>query len=223
MKQFKGVYPISGEDLNALPVKEIGPAVEFYTNVLAFSVVARDDTTATIQRDDARLGLVRKPDHKPEEAGSCAFSVTDLDAMRAEMVARMPPGQRGGHAGGRVRGVVFVRRATGTTRLGSYETPVRAHLGRKASEESRRRMSAAHRARGTGRAAVRPGGSWLPARLAVQHGSGGGGVRPAPRTNGPRAPPVDPEAGFINLSSCVSTPTRTPPPRPLLTQGMSCP
>ncbi len=206
MKQFKGVYPISGEDLNALPVKEIGPAVEFYTNVLAFSVVARDDTTATIQRDDARLGLVRKPDHKPEEAGSCAFSVTDLDAMRAEMVARMPPGQRGGHAGGRVRGVVFVRRATGTTRLGSYETPVRAH-----------------RARGTGRAAVRPGGSWLPARLAVQHGSGGGGVRPAPRTNGPRAPPVDPEAGFINLSSCVSTPTRTPPPRPLLTQGMSCP
>jgi hypothetical protein len=29
MKQFKGVYPISGEDLNALPVKEIAPAVKF--------------------------------------------------------------------------------------------------------------------------------------------------------------------------------------------------
>ena len=88
MKQFKGVYPISGEDLAALPVKEIGPAVAFYETVLAFSVVARDETTATLKRDDARLGLVKKPDHKPEEAGSCAFAVTDLDAMRAELEGR---------------------------------------------------------------------------------------------------------------------------------------
>ena len=88
MRQFKGIYPISGEDLNALPVKEIGPAVAFYETVLAFSVVARDETTATLKRDDARLGLVQKPDHKPEEAGSCAFAVTDLDAMRAELDGR---------------------------------------------------------------------------------------------------------------------------------------
>jgi hypothetical protein len=88
MKQLKGVYPISGEDLAALPVKEIGPAVAFYETVLAFSVVARDETTATLKRDDARLGLVQKPDHKPEEAGSCAFAVTDLDAMRAELAGR---------------------------------------------------------------------------------------------------------------------------------------
>ena len=88
MKQLKGVYPIAGEDLAALPVKEIGPAVAFYETVLAFSVVARDETTATLKRDDARLGLVKKPDHKPEEAGSCAFAVTDLDAMRAELDGR---------------------------------------------------------------------------------------------------------------------------------------
>jgi lactoylglutathione lyase len=88
MKQLKGVYPISGEDLNALPVKEIGPAVEFYKTVLKFLVVASDETAATLQRDDARLGLVRKPDHKPEEAGSCAFDVADLDAMRAELDGR---------------------------------------------------------------------------------------------------------------------------------------
>ena len=88
MKQVKGVYPISGEDLAALPVKEIGPAVAFYETVLAFAVVARDETTATLQRDDARLGLVKDPDHKPEEAGSCAFAVTDLDAMRAELDGR---------------------------------------------------------------------------------------------------------------------------------------
>src|SRR5258708_22784630 len=84
MKQFKGVYPISGEDLSALPVKEIGPAVEFYKTVLRFSVVATDEATATVQRDDARLGLVRKLDHKPEEAGSGAFAVAGLDIMRAE-------------------------------------------------------------------------------------------------------------------------------------------
>jgi catechol 2,3-dioxygenase-like lactoylglutathione lyase family enzyme len=88
MKQFKGVYPISGEDLNALPVRDIASAVEFYTSVLGFSVLASDATAATLQRDDARLGLVRSPDHKPEEAGSCAFAVTDLDAMHRELDGR---------------------------------------------------------------------------------------------------------------------------------------
>ena len=40
MKLFKGVYPISGEDLSAVPVKVIGPAVAFYQSVLGFTVVA---------------------------------------------------------------------------------------------------------------------------------------------------------------------------------------
>ena len=88
MKQFKGVYPISGEDLAALPVKAIGPAVEFYRAVLGFTVVSQDEKRATVQRDDARLGLVARPDHKPEEAGSCAFGVADLDAARAELDGR---------------------------------------------------------------------------------------------------------------------------------------
>ncbi len=88
MPHFNGVYPISGEDLSALPVKEIGPAVAFYTSVLGFVVVTRDETTATVKRDGARLGLVRKPDHKPEEAGSCAFGVSDLDAMHRELAER---------------------------------------------------------------------------------------------------------------------------------------
>ena len=88
MRQFKGIYPISGEDLNALPVKEIGPALEFYKTVLRFAVVASDEATATLQRDDARIGLIRRPDHKPEEAGSCAIAVADLDAMRAELNGR---------------------------------------------------------------------------------------------------------------------------------------
>ena len=29
---FRAVHPISNEDTNALPVKEIGPAVEFFEN-----------------------------------------------------------------------------------------------------------------------------------------------------------------------------------------------
>jgi hypothetical protein len=88
MMQLRAVYPISGEDLTALPVKAIGPAVAFYQSVLGFSVVADDEETATVQRDAVRLGLVRKPDHKPEEAGSCAFAVADLDAMRRELDGR---------------------------------------------------------------------------------------------------------------------------------------
>jgi lactoylglutathione lyase len=88
MKQLNGVYPISGEDLTALPVKEIGPAVAFYQSVLGFDVVTRDETTATLQRDDARLGLVSKADHQPGEAGSCCFVVADLDAMHRELAGR---------------------------------------------------------------------------------------------------------------------------------------
>jgi lactoylglutathione lyase len=85
---FTAVYPISGEDLAALPVQDIGPAVGFYTNALGFTAVSQDDRTAVVQRDDVRLGLVRKPGHKPGQAGSCCFAVSDLDAAREELLAR---------------------------------------------------------------------------------------------------------------------------------------
>jgi catechol 2,3-dioxygenase-like lactoylglutathione lyase family enzyme len=88
MHQFHSVSPISGEDLSALPVTAIPPAVRFYRTVLGFTVVAQDDTTAVVQRDDAQLGLVARPDHKPEEAGSCAFGVADLDALHRELDGR---------------------------------------------------------------------------------------------------------------------------------------
>lgn len=85
---LKGAYPISGEDLMALPVKEIGPAVDFYRTVLAFDVVSRDVNTAVLQRDSAMIGLLRKPDHKPEEAGSFAFGVTVIEAHHQELDGR---------------------------------------------------------------------------------------------------------------------------------------
>ena len=43
---FKGVYPIGDADTNALPVKEIGPAVGYYTQVLGFSLVTKDRNSA---------------------------------------------------------------------------------------------------------------------------------------------------------------------------------
>lgn len=88
MKQLTGVYQISGEDLSALPVKAVGPAVAFYRDVLGFAVVSQDEERATVRRDDAVLGLVATPDHDPAAAGSCAFGVADLDAMRAELDGR---------------------------------------------------------------------------------------------------------------------------------------
>ena len=129
MKQFNGVYPISGEDLSALPVKAIGPAVEFYRSVLGFSVVSSDEATATLQRDDARIGLSVKPDHKPEEAGSFAIGVADLDAMRAELDGRgldLSPVRIDEWGGKRYR-VFFLREAENgycycfTQRLGAGE------------------------------------------------------------------------------------------------------
>jgi lactoylglutathione lyase len=86
--QFKAVYPISGEDLTALPVQEIAPAIRFYREQLGFSVVRSDATTAVVRRDDAQLGLVRKPDHQPDQAGSCCFAVSDLEALHTELAGR---------------------------------------------------------------------------------------------------------------------------------------
>lgn len=113
MKQLNGVYPISGEDLTALPVKEIGPAAAFCQSVLGFAVLARDEATATVQRDNARLGLVRKADHRPEEAGSCCFAVTDLDAMHRELDSRGLDlgGIRTDEWGGKRYRVFFLREA----------------------------------------------------------------------------------------------------------------
>ncbi len=85
MTHFNAVYPISEEDTNALPVKEIVPAIEFYTSVLGFSVVSSDAKTAMLKRDDVQIGLIQQPDHDPLQAGSCYFGVSDVEALRLEL------------------------------------------------------------------------------------------------------------------------------------------
>ena len=54
---FKAAGPIGDTDINALPVKEIGPAVGYYTQCLGFALVSKDRTTAMLKRDDVQIGL----------------------------------------------------------------------------------------------------------------------------------------------------------------------
>lgn len=85
MTQLQAVAPISNEDVNALPVKDLGPAIAFYEAELGFTVVSRDSATARLSRDEVQIGLVPKAEHKPGEAGSLAFKVDDLEAMHREL------------------------------------------------------------------------------------------------------------------------------------------
>jgi catechol 2,3-dioxygenase-like lactoylglutathione lyase family enzyme len=88
MARLKAVFPVSDEDTNALPVRDLGPAIAFYETVLGFSAVSRDASTAVLTRDGVRFGLVCQGDHEPGRAGSLAFEVDDLDAMHRELEAR---------------------------------------------------------------------------------------------------------------------------------------
>lgn len=89
---FKAVYSIGDTDTQALPVKEIGPAVGYYTQVLGFSLVSKDRETALLERGDARIGLAVNG-RDPEQA-SCYFAVSDVEALRGELDARgIEPGK----------------------------------------------------------------------------------------------------------------------------------
>ena len=83
---FQGVYPIGDTDTNAVPVKEIGPAVGYYTHVLGFSLVTKDRESAVLQRDGAQIGLAVNG-RDPEQA-SCYFPVSDVEALRRELDAK---------------------------------------------------------------------------------------------------------------------------------------
>jgi hypothetical protein len=83
---FKGVYPIGNTDTGALPVKELGPAIGYYTQVLGFAVVSKADGKALLRRDEAEIGLATNG-QDPEQA-SCYFAVSDVEALRQEMDAR---------------------------------------------------------------------------------------------------------------------------------------
>jgi lactoylglutathione lyase len=80
---FNKVSPIGDTDTSALPIRSVGPAIGYYTQVLGFSVVSKEKDRAVLQRDDATIGLaVNGAD--PEQA-SCYFGVSDVEALRREL------------------------------------------------------------------------------------------------------------------------------------------
>lgn len=83
---FESVSPIGDTDVNALPVKDIDAALDFYTRVLGFTLVSRQDAAATLKRDTAVIGLaINGAD--PEQA-SAYFGVSDVEALRNELDAQ---------------------------------------------------------------------------------------------------------------------------------------
>ncbi len=80
MAKLISVGPVSDEDTNALPVKNLAGAIAFYENVLGFSVVNRDSSSAVLARDRVQIGILRNAAHEPAQAGSIAFAVDDLEA-----------------------------------------------------------------------------------------------------------------------------------------------
>ncbi len=93
MAKLESVSPISNEDTQALPVKNLRAAIAYYETVMGFTVIRQDAITAVLRRDDVELGLVVQSDHRPVEAGSVAFAVDDLDELHRELA------ERGGNPG----------------------------------------------------------------------------------------------------------------------------
>jgi hypothetical protein len=83
---FSAAGPIGETNIEALPVKEIGPAVGYYTQCLGFALVSKGATTARLKRDDVEIGLAVNG-RDPEQA-SCWFSVGDVDALWREYTDR---------------------------------------------------------------------------------------------------------------------------------------
>lgn len=86
MPTFISAHPIGDTDILALPVKEIGPAVAFYQQVLGFKATEKSDKAAILVRDQATIGLA--VNGKDPEQASCYLEVENLDALREELVVK---------------------------------------------------------------------------------------------------------------------------------------
>ena len=82
---FQSAHAIGDTDVHALPVREIAPAIGYYTQVMGFEVVSRDDKRAVLRRGEAEIGL-EVNDADPTQA-SAYFNVADVEALRAEYEA----------------------------------------------------------------------------------------------------------------------------------------
>jgi lactoylglutathione lyase len=81
-------FGYQGNNLN-LPVADVDASVPFYETALGFTLVARAEEpqrTAVLARDSVQIGLVENGGD-PAQNG-CAFHVTGLDALFAELNAK---------------------------------------------------------------------------------------------------------------------------------------
>ena len=84
---FKSVSGINC-DMGAKPspVRSLEPHVAFYTGVLGFALARRDQQSAALKRDGVLIELVVTPGHDPATSGSCYFDVSDVGALRRELL-----------------------------------------------------------------------------------------------------------------------------------------
>ena len=83
---FQSASAIGGTNVNALPVKALGPAIGYYVHVLGFTVTAKNGDAATLRRGGAVIGLAQNGDD-PEQA-SVYFSVSDAAELRRELIEK---------------------------------------------------------------------------------------------------------------------------------------
>jgi uncharacterized glyoxalase superfamily protein PhnB len=70
-----------------LPFTDVAAAIAHYRDVLGFTINYSQDNLGVMDRDSLRVLLIaRTPRHSG--IGSCAFYVTDADALHAELTAR---------------------------------------------------------------------------------------------------------------------------------------
>ena len=73
----------------ALPVGDLDAALPFYESVLGFRVVSRTEQpvrSAVLGRDHVQIGLAENGGDSSQDG--CAFHVTNVDALLAELTAR---------------------------------------------------------------------------------------------------------------------------------------
>ena len=80
---FNSVSPIGDTNVNALHINNLDTALDFYTGVLGFTVVSRQEKSATLKRDSTAIGLEAN-DADPDQA-SVYFGVSDVEALRNEL------------------------------------------------------------------------------------------------------------------------------------------
>ena len=70
-----------------LPLSDVPAGVAHYRDVLGFSINYQQDDLGVMDRDGQRLLLIART-HGHTGIGSCAFYVTDADALHAELLAK---------------------------------------------------------------------------------------------------------------------------------------